>query len=207
MLVVLDWAMKFLPRKYRKSQADWCGKHGISWHISVATRKWKGEIEILTLIHMFQSCSQDSIAVLAVIEDVVKQLKEEMPDINSMIFRQDNAGCYHSAATMLGLQQLACQHNVALRMDFSDPQGGKGPCDRKAATVKSHTRTFLNSGNDIETVKQMKTTIESGGGICGVRVKLCGLDCPHKRGHKLIWEGVSFVNVTYENLFIYLMFI
>ena len=59
-----------------------------------------------------------------------------------------------TAATMLGLQQLACQQNVALRMDFSDPQGGKGPCDRKAATVKSHMRTFLNSANDIETVEQ-----------------------------------------------------
>ena len=198
-LVVLDWAMKFLPRKYRESQADWYGKRGISWHISVATRKCKGEIEMLTLIHAFQSCSQDSIAVLAVIEDVVKQLKEEMPDIKSIIFRQDNAGCYHSAATMLGLQQLACQQNVALRMDFSDPQGGKGPCDRKAATVKSHMRTFLNSGNDIETVEQMKTAIESGGGVRGVRVKLCALDYQHKQGPKPRWEGVSFVNnVTYE---------
>ena len=35
--VVFDWAMKFLPRKYRESQADWYGKCGISWHISVAT--------------------------------------------------------------------------------------------------------------------------------------------------------------------------
>ena len=164
MLVVLDWAMKFLPGKYRESKADWYGKRGISWHISVATQKCKGEIEMLTLIHIFQSCSKDSIAVLGVI-DVVKQLKEEMLDINSIIFRQDNAGCYHSAATMLGLQQLACQHNVALRMDFSDPQGGKGPCDRKAATVKSHMRTFLKSWNDIETAEKMKTAIESGGGI------------------------------------------
>ena len=29
-LVVLDWAMKFLPRKYRESQSDWYGKRGIS---------------------------------------------------------------------------------------------------------------------------------------------------------------------------------
>ncbi|KAK2564634.1 hypothetical protein P5673_012106 [Acropora cervicornis] len=84
-------------------------------------------------------------------------------------------------------------------MDFSDPQGGKGPCDRKAATVKSHMRTLLNSGNDIETVEQMKTAIESGGGVRGVRVKLCALDYQHKQGPKPRWEGVSFVNnVTYE---------
>ena len=35
-LLVLDWAMKFLPRKYRESQANWFGKRGISWHIAVA---------------------------------------------------------------------------------------------------------------------------------------------------------------------------
>ena len=49
-LVVLDWAMKFLPRKYREIQADWYGKRGISWDISVATRKCKGQIEMLTRV-------------------------------------------------------------------------------------------------------------------------------------------------------------
>ena len=34
-LVINDWAMKFIPQKYRESQADWYGKCGISWHISV----------------------------------------------------------------------------------------------------------------------------------------------------------------------------
>ena len=37
--VVQDWAMKYLPRKYRESQTDWFGKRGIPWHISVAFRK------------------------------------------------------------------------------------------------------------------------------------------------------------------------
>ena len=32
-LVINDWAMKFIPQKYRESQADWYGKRGISWHI------------------------------------------------------------------------------------------------------------------------------------------------------------------------------
>ena len=37
-LVVIDWAMKFIPRNYRESQAHWFGKRGISWHISVAMK-------------------------------------------------------------------------------------------------------------------------------------------------------------------------
>jgi len=40
--------------------------------------------------------------------------------------------------------------NVA-RVDFSDPQGGKGACDRKAATIKAHVRRFFG-----ETVKVWK---------------------------------------------------
>ena len=28
--VIQDWAMKYLPRKYRESQTDWFGKRGIS---------------------------------------------------------------------------------------------------------------------------------------------------------------------------------
>ncbi|KAK3710883.1 hypothetical protein QZH41_014862 [Actinostola sp. cb2023] len=57
-LVVLDWAMKFLPRKYCESQADWLGERGISWHVSVAMTKSDGQIQMLTLVHIFQSCNQ-----------------------------------------------------------------------------------------------------------------------------------------------------
>ncbi len=33
-LITEDWAMKFLPQKYRETQADWFAKQGISWHIT-----------------------------------------------------------------------------------------------------------------------------------------------------------------------------
>lgn len=29
-LITQDWAMKFLPAKYRESQSDWFGKRGVS---------------------------------------------------------------------------------------------------------------------------------------------------------------------------------
>ena len=59
-LIVLDWAMKFIPRKYRESQADWFGKQGISWHVSVAIRKHVGKtLQTLTVVHVFQRSSQE----------------------------------------------------------------------------------------------------------------------------------------------------
>ena len=59
-LLVLDWAMKFLPRKFRESQSDWFGKRGISWHLTVATRKNKdGENEMVTFVDDDSSDSDD----------------------------------------------------------------------------------------------------------------------------------------------------
>ncbi len=193
-LLVSDWAMKFLPRKFRESQQDWFGKRGIPWHITVAmTKTDEEEIKALTFVHIFESCTQDSAAVLAIFDDILQQLKSIAPYVTSLYLKQDNAGCYHSAATILGIYQVASHNDMNLvRIDFSDPQGGKGACDRKAATIKNHMKKYLNSGYDIDNAQQMESAMESFEGIPGLGVTLCGvqdsLDLPVK------WEGVSFIN-------------
>ena len=197
-LVILDWAMKFIPRRYRESQTDWFGKRGISWHISVATRKVGGNLQNLTLVHVFDKSNQDSMYVIAVIDDVIFQLKRAMPELKSVNFRQDNAACYHSSATMIGVQNLARKHKIAIRMDFSDPQGGKGPCHRKTAVLKNHMRTYLNSGNDITNAEQMKTAMESNGGVRGLSrglsVVLGGSLQVLEKYVPEKWDGVSLIN-------------
>ena len=60
-LLSMDWAMKYLPRKFREIQIDWYRKRGISWHISAAMRKnADDETELLTFVLSFESCNQDS---------------------------------------------------------------------------------------------------------------------------------------------------
>ena len=72
--------MKFIPRKYTESQRDWYGKHGLPWHITVATRRTSSQqLKMMTFVHVFQACSQDSYAVLAVMSDVIGKLKKIMP--------------------------------------------------------------------------------------------------------------------------------
>ena len=125
-LVVQDWAMKYLPRKYRESQTDWFAKRGIPWHISVAFRKVSDQLQMLTFVHVFQACSQDFYAVIAVMEDVAKQLKNTMPQLKTINYRQDNAGCYHSSPTIICAGKVGKQHGVEIkRLDFSDPLGGE----------------------------------------------------------------------------------
>ena len=193
-LVVQDWAMKYLPRKHRESQTDWFGKRGIPWHISVAFRKISDQFQMLTFAHIFQTCSQDSCAVLAVMVDVIKQLKIIIPGLKKVSFRQDNAGCYHCGTTIVWASTLEAELGVTIkRLDFSDPQGGKGACDRKAASVKSHMHIYLNSGHDIETPEQMTDAIRSSGGVPSLSVTLCDyITSPSMDSYKI--DGVSLLS-------------
>ena len=53
-LLIMDWAMKFLPTSYRETQRDWFGKKGKPWHITVAiTKADNEEIEVRL---MLKSC-------------------------------------------------------------------------------------------------------------------------------------------------------
>ena len=72
--------MKYLLMKYRESQTDWFGKHSIPWHISVAFREISDQFQMLTFVHIFQTCRQNSCTVLAVTADVIKQLKTIIPE-------------------------------------------------------------------------------------------------------------------------------
>ena len=106
-LLVLDWAMNYLPGKFRESQSDWYGKRGILWHIVVAMRRGDGgEMEMMTFVHVFESCNRDSCAVLAMLNDVFGQLKSVVPELQSVYLRQDNASCYHCALTLAAARQV-----------------------------------------------------------------------------------------------------
>ena len=71
-LLVQDWAMKFLSRKFRESQSDWFAKRGMSWHITVATRRAQNqELKMMTFVHVYETCNQDSCAVLSIMKDVI----------------------------------------------------------------------------------------------------------------------------------------
>ena len=193
--------MKYLPRKYRESKTDWFGKRGIpqAWHISVAFRKRDEQIELLTLCHIFKSCTQDSSAVLAVMANVIGQLKSTMPRMDTVFYRQDNAGFYHCGASIVCASTIGRQQCVAIRrLDFSDAQEGKGACDCKAETIKVHMRAYLNSGHDIESADQMYDAMTSSGGIPSLSVTLCDSVTATQAGPYKIEDALSFLsNIAY----------
>ena len=92
--------------------------------------------------------------------------KAEHSEIATVSFRQDNVGCYHSGTLLASCSLIQQTTGIQIgRVDFSDPQGGKGPCDRKAATIKAHVRCFIDEGHGVLTTEDL-----SNGGVRGVRV-------------------------------------
>ena len=176
--VTQDWAMKFLPVKYRETQTDWYGKRGISWHISVVVKRTTdGKFEHRAFVHVAQNCSLDSNVVVSVIDHILRALKVEHPEIRRASFRQDNAGCYHSATLLAACRLMQQTTGIKVkRVDFSDPQGGKGPCDRKAATIKAHVRRFVDEGHDVLTATDLRDAILSNNGVRGVRVAVVNVE-------------------------------
>lgn len=168
-MITQDWAMKFLPQKYRKSQADWFAKRSISWHISVVARRLNGKLQNQSFVHIVKNCNQDSSVVIRIMEHILRTLKTENPEISTAFFRQDNAGCYHNATMLAACRSMGDVTGIAVsRVDFSDPQGGKGPCDRKAATIKAHVCRFVNEGHDVQTPKDLETAMLAAEGVPGV---------------------------------------
>ena len=144
-LITQDWAMKFLPRKYRELQSDWFGKRGISWHISVAVRRHDEHLESQGFVHIIHNCTQGSSAVVSIMAHVLETLKNEHPEILKAFFRQDNAGCYHGTATIASVPAIEKETGVQIaQVAFSDPQGGKGAADRMATTIKGHISRYVN---------------------------------------------------------------
>ena len=81
---------------------------------------------------------------------------------------------------------------VVIRNDVSDPQGGKGVCDRQAASIKGDDGRYVNEGNDVITAKQLKTAIESGQGTVGVKVSYVAVRTSSTSSIK--WDGISLLN-------------
>ncbi|XP_076090297.1 uncharacterized protein LOC143062512 [Mytilus galloprovincialis] len=158
-LITCDWAMKFLPRKYREGQVDWFAKRGINWHIAVTLLKEGSNFSSLTHVHIFESpVSQDVSITSQILIDVARDILHHKPGLKKINFFSDNAGCYKSSSTILMLHN-ELSNNIA-SYNFCEAQNGKGPCDRRASHIKSIIRRYINQGNDVTSALHMKQAVD-----------------------------------------------
>lgn len=115
-LITQDWAMKVS----RKSVRLVWKKGDILAHFS-GSKERRGcnqQLEGLTLVHVVENAQQDSNTVTSIMHDVVKAVKKAMPGLATIYYRQDNAGCNHSADTILGMDTVAATGVKIRRMDL-----------------------------------------------------------------------------------------
>ena len=86
-LVFSDWAMKFIPQRYRESQQDWFGKRGMSWHIAVIFRQLDGTLQSQSFVHLMQSSAQDSLTVVHIWQHTLKAIKDKDTGISQVYMR------------------------------------------------------------------------------------------------------------------------
>ncbi|KAI8511851.1 hypothetical protein Bbelb_109510 [Branchiostoma belcheri] len=55
-LIIMDWAMKFLPLRYREQMSEFFGKRGRSWHVTaVITIGKEGKYDVECFVHVFNN--------------------------------------------------------------------------------------------------------------------------------------------------------
>ena len=131
----------------------------------------RGELQSQGFVPFIQQCSQESACVILIVQNVFQTLKGEHSEIMTAFYRQDSVGCYHCADTILACTLIGRSTGThVLRLNFSDPHGGKGPSDRLAATSMSHIRIYINEGHNVTKAEEMQEALLSHGGGSGVRV-------------------------------------
>ena len=194
-LIVMDWAMKFLPLRYREQMRDFFGKAGKSWHVSCVIQKQAENLSVQCFVHLFEQCNQDWFAVASIIESLLKTVKKEQPAISEVFLRSDNGGCYHNAPLLCALPAIGSRTGIQIkRYDFSEPQAGKDICDRKVAPMKAHIRRYVNEKHDVVTAANMKEALESHGGIAGCRAAVAEIVVEKETGGGNKLKGISKFN-------------
>ena len=169
-LITCDWAMKFLPLKYRENMSEFFGKRGLSWHVSAVVTTNAGKYKVECFVRILNSCIQNNYTIASVFEHLFRTIKTEYSLINIAYIQSENAGCYHNGPLLLCLPDIAKRTGmIVARYDFSEPQSCKDIWDRKIAPMKTHIRRFVNENHDVVSAEDMKVALESQGGLKGCR--------------------------------------
>ena len=143
--IYLDWAMRFLPQKYREAQREWFGKKGISYHISVAVMNNPSKASPASsqnsdstsspdkfvykvFAHAFEQCTQDASFVNSIVRDICERMKAKNPRLQRCAIRSDNAGCYKSAEFILSVPKIFFDTQIQIeKIDFGKAKVARAP--------------------------------------------------------------------------------
>ncbi|CAC5394513.1 unnamed protein product [Mytilus coruscus] len=155
-----------------ESQSKWFAKRGLSWHVGVVSMKTdQNDYQNFTIVHVFDNATQDALTSTSILQDTINHINKENKKIKTLYLRSDNAGCFHSSYSLTTIPMINKQSLIRIkRVDFSDPQGGKCICDRKAAHIKGHIKRYVNEGNNVVTADHFRKAVAT---MSNVKVVVC----------------------------------
>ena len=117
--IIVDWTMKFIAMKFREKQAEWFPKREINWHVSSVVVRQEESLEVTWYVHLLNSCKQDWLSVLSVLENLFVTIKLQNSGIIKAFLRSDEAGCYHNSKLVSSLRELG--YRLAIELVRYDP--------------------------------------------------------------------------------------
>ena len=199
-VIVMDWAMKFVQLRHREKQKDWFAKRGMNWHVSsVLSKNSEGTVEVSYFAHLFDSCSQDWYSVTSILEQLLTTIRSIKPHVTTAYLRSDEAGCYHNSQLLAAVRNVGERVGISIaRYDFSEPQFGKDICDRILCPMKGAIRRYCNEGHDILSAQDMHSALKERQ-VKGSTAAVCEIDETVKDLEIKKIEGISaFHNFKYE---------
>lgn len=104
-------------------------------------------------------------------------LHESHPHLREVYLRSDNAGCYHCTPLLACLWKLRNDSFVTIReYNFSEAQSGKDLCDSRTGSCRMHILNYINEGNNVTNVFEMKDALESHGGVRNTFTSIIDVD-------------------------------
>nr|XP_022331330.1 uncharacterized protein LOC111129325 [Crassostrea virginica] len=200
-LLIMDWAMKFLPLAFREKQSDWYGQKGINWHVSVCIYKDEDlNLKHRTFAHLMDGVKQDWMTVACLLEDTLHHIKMQLPNIERVFLRSDNAGCYHCGNLWLAIPGISMRTGVFIaRYDFSEAQSGKSYCDAKIAHMRGKLCKVAASGHNILSAADMKSALDLYGGTTGCQASHVEMKEMPPSAARYPIKGISRIsNVEFE---------
>jgi len=168
--IIVDFAMKFLSRRFRESMSNWFGKSGNGMHVSCVILRdpVTNKLKKRTYITFIGKAAQDAGCVMAIYKSLLQQIKKDFPHIKSLIDKSDNAGCYHNESLFNWKALWPPTINLYFKETmFNERQAGKDQCDRDTATAKRQMNYYIDQGNNIECASDMNQAMCKATALCG----------------------------------------
>ncbi|CAC5359044.1 unnamed protein product [Mytilus coruscus] len=201
-LIIMDWAMKFIPFLHREKQTEFFGKKGISWHFTCAVLKELDELKLHCYIHILEDGIQGWYSVACILNNTLDTMKTSFPHIIKAFIKSDNAGCYHNGHLLAYIQsrnQISKEPSIKImQYNFSEAQSGKDLCDSKTSHSKLHMLRFADEGNDILGPCDMKTALDCYGGLRGTYSSVISVSFKQET---LAKKAVKIPGISYMNNF------